>query len=113
MILDNQIWTTLILVAVSISSIVGVFLVGRWVYKKGPLSKQRQRMSDIAVNLNEDVQKTSLRDSFLPSKQDVGKFRDGLNRTLSSFSSKDLQLNLSSAYWPVTDVEFILLRILA
>ena len=113
MILNNPVWTTLILVAVSVSSIIGVILVGRWVYKKGPLSKQRQRMTDIAVDPNDDVKKTSVRDSFLPSKQDVGKFRDWLNRTLSSFSSKELQLKLSSAYWPVTDVEFILLRITA
>jgi len=107
----NQDWTLLILVAVSLFSILGVLLIGRWMYTNGPLSKKQQRISSIAASQEGDSQGSSPRDKILPSKQDIGRFRDWINRSLSSLSSDKLQLKLSSAYWPVTDTEFILIRV--
>ena len=45
--------------------------------------------------------------------RDIGKFREWINKSLSSLSSDKLQIKLSSAYWAITDTEYILIRILA
>lgn len=41
------------------------------------------------------------------------KFRAWLNKVLIGLSSEQLQVKISSAYWPITDVEFIVIRIIA
>jgi tight adherence protein B len=41
------------------------------------------------------------------------KFRSWLNKVLIGLSSEQLQIKISSAYWPITDVEFIVIRIVA
>ena len=46
------------------------------------------------------------------SKEDLGKFRNWINKYLGAFSSEKLQVKISSAYWQVSDTEFILIRIL-
>lgn len=38
-------------------------------------------------------------------------FRGRINRALSFFSTNDLRLKISSAYWPISDIEFIFIRI--
>ena len=47
------------------------------------------------------------------SKVDLGQFRNWLNKTLGVLSSEKLQIKISSAYWQISDTEFILIRILA
>ena len=107
----SQDWITIILIVVSLTSVIGIFLVARWVFKSGPLSKKQQRMSSIVASPMDNQPDSSFREAILPSKKDVGKFRDWLNRSLGSLSSEKLQLKLSSAFWPITDTEFILIRI--
>jgi len=47
------------------------------------------------------------------SKEDIGKFRGWLNQYLGVLSSEKLQVKISSAYWEISDTEFILIRIIA
>ena len=59
------------------------------------------------------VKVTPARNPILLSNQNIGKFRDWINNSLQGFSSDKLQLKLSSAYWTITDTEYILIRIVA
>jgi len=109
----NQDLITIILLAVFLFCAIGVFLIGNWVYKNGPLSKKQERISRFVASSLDDSQVTHARDSLPPSKQVIGKFRDWINESLSSLSSDKLQIKLSSVYWAITDTEFILICIVA
>ncbi len=109
----NQDLITVILLAVFLFCAIGVILIGNWVYKNGPLSKKQERISRFVASSLDDSQVTPARGSLPPSKWDIDKFRDWINEYLSSLSSEKLQIKLSSVYWPVTDTEFILIRIVA
>ena len=109
----NQDVITVILLAVFLFCVIGVILIGIWVYKNGPLSKKQERISRFVASSSDDSQATPTRDSLPASKRDIGLFRDWINKYLSSLSSDKLQLKLSSVYWAVTDTEFILIRIIA
>lgn len=109
----NQDLIAVILLAVFLFCATGVILIGNWVYKNGPLSKKQERISRFVAFSLDDSQVTPTRDSLPPSKWDIGKFRDWINEYLTSLSSDKLRIKLSSVYWPVTDTEFILIRIVA
>jgi tight adherence protein B len=109
----NQNLITVILLTVSLFCTIGVILIGNWVYKNGPLSKKQERMSRFVASSLDDSQVTPAQDSLPPSKLDIGKLRDWINKSLSSLSSDKLQKKLSSVYWAITDTEFILIRIIA
>jgi tight adherence protein B len=109
----NQNLITVILLTVSLFCTIGVILIGNWVYKNGPLSKKQERISRFVASSLDDSQVTPAQDSLPPSKLDIGKLRDWINKSLSSLSSDKLQKKLSSVYWAITDTEFILIRIIA
>jgi tight adherence protein B len=109
----NQNLITVILLTVSLFCTIGVILIGNWVYKNGPLSKKQERISRFVASSLNDSQVTPAQDSLPPSKLDIGKLRDWINKSLSSLSSDKLQKKLSSVYWAITDTEFILIRIIA
>ena len=109
----NQDLITGFFFAVSLFCAIGVILIGKWVYKNGPFSKKQERISRFVASSLDDRQVTPARGSLPPSKLDIGKFRDWINKYLSSLSSEKLQIKLSSVYWAVTDTEFILIRIVA
>jgi len=108
----NQDLTTIILLAVFFICAIGMFLIGIWLFKKGPLSKQQKRMARFVASPLEESQEAAERDSAPPAKIEIGKFRDWINVSLGSFSSDKLQLKLSRVYWEITDTEFILVRII-
>lgn len=102
---------TIILLAVSILSVTGVVLVFVWVYKKGPLSRRMERISDFVAPSIEDGQAAATLPSLSLPNMDTSKFREWINEKLGSISSEKLQMKISGAYWPITDTEFILIRI--
>lgn len=106
---------TAILLTVSLFSVIGVFLIGNWVYKNGPFSRKQERISRFVTSTStlDDSQVAPARDSLPSSKLEIGKFRDWINKSLSSLSSEKLQIKLSSVYWEITDTEFILVCIIA
>ncbi len=109
----NQDLFTVILLTVFFFCAIGVILIGNWVYKNGPLSKKQKRISRFVASSLDDGQGTPARDALPQLKTDIGKFRDWINKSLSSLSSDKLQIKLSSVYWAITDTEFILIRIVA
>jgi tight adherence protein B len=104
---------TTILVAVFLLSAIGVILIGSWMYKNGPSSSRQKRISRYVDPTVLDTKITPAQASPLLSAQKIENFRGWLNEFLSGFSSDKLQLKLSSAYWSITDTEYILIRIFA
>ncbi len=109
----NQNLVTVILLVVSLACILGVALIGYWLYKNKASSKKQGRISRFVAPSPGDSKITPARDSTHQSNQGLSKFRDWINNTLSSLSSDKLQMKLSSAYWAITDTEYILIRIVA
>lgn len=109
----SQEWITVIILFIIFFSAIGVFLIGRWVYKNGPLSKKQERISRFVAPVSDDRKKTSTRKALLPSKWYIGIFRDWINEYLNSLSSEKLKVKLSSVYWEITDTEFMLICIAA
>jgi len=100
-----------ILFAICLICFGGVIAIASWVYRKGPLSSEQKRISRfITPVLDQDQPKASLNTIALPDL-DAGKLRNWINEYLGGFSSQKLQKKISSAYWPITDTEFILIRI--
>jgi tight adherence protein B len=110
--LNEDVITVILLTVFSLCA-VGVILIGGWMYRNGPSSNRQGRISRFVDSPVDDRQVTPSRASTFLSPQNIGKFRDWINETLSGFSSDTLQLKLSSAYWTITDTEYILIRIVA
>jgi tight adherence protein B len=92
---------------------LGIFLIVRWLFKNGPLSKKQKRIASFVVSSPEDSNETLSQVSLPRKKLDISKFRDWVNEYLKGLSSEKLQMKLSSVYWQVTDTEFILIRIVS
>jgi len=102
---------TLVLLIAFLLSALGVIYLGAWVLRKGPQSRRQARLARIAPT--EEAQEAQARTFLVLTDKNVGKLRAGLNKALGAFSSEKLQLQLSSAYWPITDTEYLLIRVLA
>ena len=61
----------------------------------------------------EELRKPSTREATLISSQQVDKLREWINNSLQGLSSEKLRLKLSSAYWTITDIEYLLIRFIA
>ena len=107
----NQELITITLLAVFLLCAIGVILIGSWIFRKGPSSKRQERISRFVDPFVDDSQATPAREPILLSAKNIGSVRDWINDSLHGFSSDKLQLKLSSAYWTITDTEFILIRI--
>ena len=109
----NQGLITVILLLVTFSSAVGVVLIGVWVYKNGASSKKQGRINRFVALTQENTPRVQVRTSAASSNEAIDKFRNWINKALNSLSSEKLQMKLSSAYWPITDTEYILIRIVS
>jgi tight adherence protein B len=106
----NQDSLTLILFSVILFSAIGLFFVGIWISRNRNVPKKR--VARFVTDELEEDQNAEEKNRSLWSNKNVGKFRDWINETLKSLSSEKLQQKISSAYWPITDTEFILIRII-
>jgi len=104
--------TTLILLLVFLASAIGLVLIGMWIYRNGPGSKRQQRVSRYVAPVIERGEPQGERRYVLLSEKDISKIRAWLNKALRALASEKMQVKLSSAYWKITDVEYILIRVL-
>ena len=104
---------TLILLAVAVTSAVGVFLLGLWMFRSGPFSRKQKRITAFVAPEEIDIgtEKTKGKKAQIELDEEIGKIRELINTYLGRLSSEKLQLKLSSVYWAITDTEFILIRI--
>ena len=107
----NRDLITVIVLSVFLLCAIGVILIGSWMYRKGPTSNRQSRISRFLEPQEANKQVLFTRESALFSTENIGKFRGWINDSLTGFSSERLQLKLSSAYWTITDTEYILIRI--
>lgn len=105
----NQDLITIVLLTVFLLCATGVILIGVWIYRSGPSSTMQGRISSFVDSSRNDSQETPTRNYTLVSSQDIGKFRGWINESLTDLSSEKLKLKLSSAYWPITDTEYLLI----
>lgn len=102
---------TIILFGVLLITAIGLIIVGRWLYKFQSSSKKQKRITHFVSTGEEAALEFQEKDTKSEISEDIGKLRKWINKSLGSLSSEKLQIKLSSAYWPVTDTEYILLRI--
>ena len=107
----NQDLITIVLLFVLLLCAIGVILIGVWISKNRAASTRNGRISSFVDSSMNSPEETPTRNSSLVSSQDIGKFRDWINKTLTGLSSEKLKLKLSSAYWTITDTEYVLIRI--
>ena len=103
---------TIILLVVSLISFLGVILVGVWVLRNQSASKQQGRVSQFVASSENRPTGRGVAPSEDKTDKKLSGFRDWINSSLSSLSSHQLRVKLSSAYWALTDTEYILLRII-
>jgi len=104
----NQDFITIVLLSVLLLCAIGVILIGVWIYKSGRSSTKKGRITSF---VDSSIYQTPTRNYTLVSSQDIGKFRDWINKTLTGLSSEKLKLKLSSAYSTITDTEYVLIRV--
>jgi tight adherence protein B len=107
----NRDLITVIILSVFLLCAIGIVLIGSWMYRKGPTSNRQGRISRFLEPQAANKQALNTQESKLLSAQNIEKFRDWINNSLTGFSSESLQLKLSSAYWTITDTEYILIRV--
>lgn len=110
----SEIAITILLSLVLLFSIVGIILVIIWVNRNTFGSSVKGRISDfVRPDVSEGIIPTNIDGVPEVLATRFQKFRSWLNKILIGLSSEQLQVKISSAYWPITDVEFIVVRILA
>jgi tight adherence protein B len=104
-----------ILIAVFAVSAIGLLLIGLWLVRNRQSTKKQGRISRFVTQEDEvAVSRQTRRASVpLPSVEDISNFREWLNNLFANLSSEKLQIKISSAYWQITDVEFIIIRVVA
>jgi tight adherence protein B len=104
---------TIILFVISALSIIGTIFVGVWIYRNRSSSKKEGRINHFVTSDVDLAQAASGKGRKLIDKKQISKFREWINSGLNNLSSEELQIKLSSAYWPITDKEYILIRVFA
>ena len=109
----SQTLITGILIAVFGVSALGLLLVGLWLYRNRQSAKKQGRITQFVTQEDdvEEKRKPSRGGVPMPSVEDISNFREWINSSLSNISSEKLQIKISSAYWEITDVEYILIRV--
>jgi len=102
---------SVILLVVALSCTIGLILVGVFLYKLRNSSKQQGRITRFVAPSQDERPKASARDTVKKSGVELDQFRAWINGALSSLSSEKLEMKLSSAYWAISDTEYILIRI--
>lgn len=102
---------TIILFAIATLSIIGTIFVAVWIIRNRPSSKKKSRINHFVTTDEYQAQTVAGKNRKLISQKQIVKFREWINSGLNRLSSVDLQIKLSSAYWPITDKEYILLRV--
>lgn len=103
---------SLVLLLVFIICGLGLLLIAVWLIRSTAQNRIRGRV-DTFVGPAEEASfsiPATAEGPALRTERFEG-LRGKLNRALSVFSSTSLQLKISSAYWPISDIEFITIRI--
>lgn len=107
----NQSAITLVLLILLIFATIGIFTIVFWLLRLNSQTRLSGRV-DSFVGSHDEFNLTSDEQSagpYLRSERFEG-LRGKFNSFFSVFSSYNLKLRISSAYWPISDVEFLIIR---
>ena len=102
---------TIVLLSIFLLCAVGLVLIGVWFYRSGVSSTARGRISNFVDSSITESEAVASQTDNLVSDQKIDKLRAWINDSLTSLSSQKLKLKLSSAYWAITDTEYLLICI--
>lgn len=109
--IDN---VTALLISIFTICILGLLAIFFWLIRQNSQDQVNNRVINFigARNLqDENYPSVTPNGSYsLPKK--IQGFRGRVNQALSIFSTDDLRQRISSAYWPISDIEFISIRLL-
>ncbi len=82
-----------------------------WLYHINSQNRLRRRVINFvdSRNENEELLKASQAEPYSRSAKLQG-IRGWINQTLAAFSTDKLRLKIASAYWPISDIEFVIIR---
>lgn len=104
---------TIVLLSVFLLSALGIVLVGIWLFNRGKTTKVENRISGYLDTPETQVEfAPGVESQSFFKRKEVSNFRNWLNSTMGGLSSDKLRMKISSAYWSVTDIEFIFMRVL-
>ena len=105
--------TNAILLGVIILCLLGVIVAVIFMLRVRASTAMRGRITDyVQSGADQEETASSTTSRVVVSKEGLGRFRNWINQYLGVFSSEKLQVKISSAYWAITDTEFILIRII-
>jgi len=104
---------SIVLLSVFILCAVGVIAVVIWLLRLNSTTRLRGRVDKFVGQLSApEDQYLSTAPMERESRYDRFEgMRGRVNRALSSFSTDALRQKISSAYWPISDIEFVFIRI--
>jgi tight adherence protein B len=109
--IDN---VTALLISIFTICILGLLAIFFWLIRQNTQDQVNNRVNVFIGARNpqdENYPSVSPNGNYsLPNK--IQGFRGRVNQALSIFSTDDLRQRISSAYWPISDIEFISIRLL-
>jgi tight adherence protein B len=93
---------------------LGLIAIVVWLLQINSQSRVTNRVNSFIGSRNEfseQLSQAAVDGSYSQPNKFEG-VRGKINNALSFFSTNDLRLKISSAYWPISDIEFIFIRIL-
>jgi len=109
--IDN---VTALLISIFTICILGLLAIFFWLIRQNTQDQVNNRVINFIGARNpqdENYPSVSPNGNYsLPNK--IQGFRGRVNQALSIFSTNDLRQRISSAYWPISDIEFISIRLL-
>lgn len=103
---------TILLISIFAICIVGLLAIFIWLLNQNTQDQVNSRVNSFVGTRN-------LQDESIPSVENNGSyslpqrfvgFRGKVNQALAIFSTEKLRQKISSAYWPISDIEFVAIR---
>jgi tight adherence protein B len=107
----NKDLVTIVLFSVLIFCVLGLIVIIYWLYQINSQNLLKRRITNFIDSRNEsqELLTISQTEPYSQSAKLEG-IRGRINHALSIFSTDKLRLKIASAYWPISDIEFVFIR---
>jgi tight adherence protein B len=104
---------TIVLFSIFLLCILGCGAIVIWLYRLNSQNQLKSRVTNFVDSRTDDPEQLSRVLSKRPDLQSA-RFegvRGKINQALTIFSTNELRIKIASAYWPISEIEFIFIRI--
>ena len=104
--------TTIILLLIFLISMLGCGLTIYWLYRTNSQKQLKRRVNNLVDEKTDNDKQSSQVLSTDPTSQSsrfIG-LRRKINTALAFFSTAAVRQKITSSYWPISDIEFVLIR---